>query len=365
MKPSLHPTLGEIGKPPSSILIIRPSAMGDIVMASPMIAALRRAYPKARIAWLVEPGLADLLRHNGDLDELILWPKGEWNRLAKEKHYVELLRRIAAFRRELHSRRFDLAIDAVGLLKSRFLLWLSGAKETVGFLSKEPGAFLLDQKVAKSKDHPAMSSEYREMMTSLAVDPGTFAPKIVVAPEDREIARHLLGSIGVRSDYLVFAPFTTRPQKHWFDERWALLAGAMLAQYGKPVLILGGPGDAARGEEIVRLSGCSDIFNLCGRTTLGQSAAVIEHASLLVGVDTGLTHMGTAFTVPTLALFGSTCPYLTTVSSSTRVLYDAPACSPCRRKPVCDHRFDCMRALTVEKIVAASLDLLTDKGEVS
>ena len=86
---------------PESILIIRPSAMGDIIMASPMLAVLRRAYPQARICWLVEPGLADLLRHNGDLDELILWPKGEWSRLAREKRYLELLRRVIFFRREL------------------------------------------------------------------------------------------------------------------------------------------------------------------------------------------------------------------------------------------------------------------------
>ena len=350
---------------PEAILIIRPSAMGDIIMASPMLAVLRRAYPQARIAWLVEPGLADLLRHNGDLDELILWPKGEWSRLAREKRYLELLRRIMALRRELREHHFDLAIDAVGLVKSRFLLWLSGARTTIGFVSKEPGAFLLDRQVVKSKNDPAMSSEYREMMVALGLDSGPFAPQIVVAPEDRAIARQLLGSLGITSDYLVFAPFTTRPQKHWFDERWSLLAGELVDKFGTPVLILGGPGDAERGEEIARQSGRPQIHSLCGRTTLGQSAAIIDHANLLIGVDTGLTHMGTAFSLPTLALFGATCPYQTTASPRTRVLYDAPACSPCRRKPICHNQFDCMRALTVEKIVAAATTLLEEEGETS
>jgi heptosyltransferase-1 len=350
---------------PESILIIRPSAMGDIVMASPMLATLRRAYPQARIAWLVEPGLADLLRHNGDLDELILWPKGEWNRLAREKRYLELLRRVMALRRELREHHFDLAIDAVGLIKSRFLLWLSGARQTVGFVTKEPGAFLLDRKVTKGKDDPAMSSEYREMVVALGLDPGPFAPQVIVAPEDWAIARQLLGSLGVSSAYLGFAPFTTRPQKHWFDERWALLAGELVDKFGQPVIILGGPGDAARGEEIARQSGRSQVYNLCGRTTLGQSAAMIKHAALLIGVDTGLTHMGTAFATPTLALFGATCPYQTTASPRTRVLYDAPPCSPCRRKPTCHGQFDCMRALTVEKIVAAVTTLLDEERETS
>lgn len=352
------------GTTPESILIIRPSAMGDIVMASPMLAALRRAYPQARICWLVEPGLADLLRHNRDLDELILWPKGEWNRLVREKRYLELLRRVIALRRELRSHRFDLAIDAVGLVKSRFLLWLSGARETIGFLSKEPGAFLLDRKVSKGKDDPAMSSEYRELIVALGLDPDPFAPRIVVAPEDRTIARQLLASLGVGSDYLVFAPFTTRPQKHWFDERWALLAGAVVVKFGKPVIILGGPGEAVRGEEIARQGGRAQVYSLCGRTTLGQSAAMIEGAALLIGVDTGLTHMGTAFSLPTLALFGATCPYQTTASPRTRVLYDAPPCSPCRRKPTCHDQFDCMRALTVDKIVAAATTLLEEERDI-
>lgn len=346
---------------PESILIIRPSAMGDIVMASPMLAVLRRAYPQARISWLVEPGLADLLRHNNDLDEVILWPKGEWRRLAKEKRFIELFRQVASLRRELHRHHFDLAIDAVGLAKSRFLLWLSGAKETIGFLSKEPGAFLLDRKVVKSHGDPAMSSEYREMIVALGLDPGLFQPKIVVSAADAANVRQLLQSVDVRSDYLVFAPFTTRPQKHWFEARWAQLAGELVDKFGKPVVILGGPGDAEPGAEIVRLSATPALQNLCGQTTLGQSAAIIEQATLLIGVDTGLTHMGTAFSIPTLALFGATCPYQTTASPRTQVLYDAPPCSPCRRRPTCHDRFDCMRALTVEKIVAAATNLL-DEG---
>jgi len=347
---------------PESILIIRPSAMGDIVMASPMLAVLRAAYPKARISWLVEPGLADLLRHNGDLDEVILWPKGEWRRLVREKRFIELLRRIAALRKELRSHRFDLGIDAVGLAKSRFLLWLSGARETIGFVSKEPGAFLLDRKVVKVKDDPTMSSEYREMILALGLDPGTFSPKIVVAPDDRAIVRQLLKSLDVSSDYFVFAPFTTRPQKHWFDERWALLAAELAVKFNKAVVILGGPGDTEHGAQIARQSGSAAVHSLCGRTTLGQSAAIIEHASLLIGVDTGLTHMGTAFFTPTLALFGATCPYLTTASSRTQVLYDALSCSPCRRKPTCQNQFDCMRALTVEKIAEAATLLLAEES---
>ena len=200
------------------------------------------------------------------------------------------------------------------------------------------------------------------MAKALGLDPGPFLPRIVVSAEDRAIARQLLGSLGVSSDYLVFAPFTTRPQKHWFDARWAQLGAELVDRFGRPAMILGGPGDVEQGAQIAAQSGRSSIYNLCGRTTLGQSAAIIENASLLIGVDTGLTHMGTAFSCPTLALFGATRPYLTTPSPCTLVLYDPLPCSPCRRQPTCQDQFDCMRVLTVERIVRAAAGLLAKES---
>ena len=178
---------------PESILIIRPSAMGDIIMASPMLAALRRAYPQARICWLVEPGFADLLRHNRDLDEVILWSKVEWRRLVREKRFLELLHHVLALRRELRSHHFDLAIDAVGLAKSRLLLACSGAKTKIGFDSKEPGSFLLDKIVVKSRNNPEMSSEYKQMILALGVEADNFTPKITLSEAAIEEAHRLLG----------------------------------------------------------------------------------------------------------------------------------------------------------------------------
>lgn len=344
-------------QPPNSILIIRPSAMGDIVMASPLLAALRQKYPEARITWLVEPGLADLLRHNPDLNEVILWPKGEWVRLWKERRYFELLRRIREFRAELRTRNFDLAIDLVGLAKSRFLLWLAGAATSIGFDSQEPGTLLLGRKVVKTKDDPAMSSEYRQMALALELDPGLFHPRIALSANDLASADELRTTRGISKRYAIFAPFTTRPQKHWFDERWSALAAVVQTRFGLEIVVLGGPADFEHGQAICAAAAVT-MHNLSGRSSLGQSAALIQGAALLIGVDTGLTHMGTAFDRPTVALFGATCPYLTTPNSLTKVLYQPMRCSPCRRSPSCDQRFDCMAALTVEQVLATCLELL-------
>ncbi len=97
---------------------------------------------------------------------------------------------------------------------------------------------------------------------------------------------------------------------------------------------------------------------MAGETSLSQAAALISRARLLVGVDTGLMHMGIAFAVPTIAIFGSTCPYLDTGRDNTRILYKALDCSPCRRRPTCDGRFDCMQEIGVEEVLGNARELL-------
>ncbi len=98
------------------ILTIRSSAIGDVVMASPLLPALRRAYPAAHLAWLVEPYAYDLLRHNPLLDAVIVWPKGYWKQLIKDKNWRELAREVKRFAAQLRQEHFDLVLDGQGLL---------------------------------------------------------------------------------------------------------------------------------------------------------------------------------------------------------------------------------------------------------
>ncbi len=343
-----------------SILIIRPSAIGDIVMASPMIRTLRAAYPKARLVWLAEPQVVELLRHHPDLDEVIVWPKNRWRQLLREGKLLSLRREVAGLRHELRRCRFDLALDAVGLLKSRLIAKLSGARERIGFVSREPGGFLMSKVIPRGPSSKAMSSEYRFMMEHLGLDPGEFRPSLVLAGEDEAAAARLRQARGL-DRYAVLLPFTTRPQKHWFEERWADLARRVRERFDLVPLLLGGPADLAASRRIVQMSGTA-IENLTGETTIAQTAALVRHSSLAIGVDTGLTHMGTAFRRPTIALFGATCPYLETPSPQTRVLYHPHPCSPCKRSPTCAGDFTCMQAITVDEVLQTAASLLAREG---
>ena len=118
---------------------------------------------------------------------------------------------------------------------------------------------------------------------------------------------------------------------------------------GLTPVLLGGPGDATQAPAIA--AAVPKLVNLVGTLKLDETAAVIATAALLIGVDTGLTHMGSALQVPTVALFGSTRPYLDAGTARTTILYEALPCAPCRRHPTCGGRFDCMRAIEVDAVL--------------
>lgn len=333
------------------ILIIRTSAMGDVVMASPLAEGLRKKYPVAKICWLAEPQVAALLENNPNLDSVIVWPKLQWKVLLREKKFIRLFREVMAFTRRLRGEKYTLAIDAQGLLRTRLLARLSGAAQRIGFESREPGQHLMTRLVPKGDETHLMGSEYFYLLRQMGMETtAELKQSIHISDVSQTEASQALAKAGIRGQYAVFAPFTTRPQKHWFEHLWVQLAHEVSEKLNMTVIWLGGPGDAPAAESLARDGGG---YNLAGKTGLGASAAIISKAAFVIGVDTGLTHMGSAFCLPTVALFGSTCPYTETRSPYTIVLYHPLPCSPCRRKPTCNGDHDCMQAITVEEVLQA------------
>lgn len=341
----------------SRVLVVRMSAIGDIVMASVLIPALRRTWPTAHLAWLTEPAGAPLLRHNPRLDEVLVWPRDEWHRLSSAGHYRALARAVASFCRELRGRGFDLVLDTQGLLKSAVWARVTGAPRRVGLGSREGGQWLMTETLGRKTVSRRVGAEYLVLAGYLGLEVGDFPMDVPVGEAPRASAGALLAAEGVAGDYAVLCPFTTRPQKHWLEDRWAKLASRLPASTGLAPLILGGPADRGEAERIVTASG-GQARTLAGRTALDESVALVAGARLVIGVDTGLTHLGLAHRVPTVAIFGATRPYLDPGTPLATVLYDPLPCSPCKRSPTCHGRFDCMRRHTVEAVLEAAGALL-------
>lgn len=333
------------------ILIIRLSAIGDVVFASPMIEALRRSYPEAHIAWLLEPGQAELVRHHPALDEVIILPRGEWKKHWRERRYGALARSLKVFAKSLRACRFDTAIDLQGLFKSGIWAWLSGASRRIGLGSREGSHLLMTETWPRGGEPESIGSEYRFLAERLGLDTSDFTMHIALPETALRSAERIVGDHAP----IVLAPFTTRPQKHWFEDAWRALIPRLHDRFGGPIILLGGPGDV---EAAAHLAENLPVTNLAGQTSLLEAAALIRRSRLLIGVDTGLTHMGTAFERPTLCLFGSTRPYLHTNSPHTSVIYHALQCSPCRRRPTCGGAFTCMRDITPNEVLGRAEALL-------
>ena len=338
---------------PNRILIIRLSAIGDVVFSSPLVDALKEAHQEADIFWLAESPVVPLLEHHPHLRDVIVWPRAEWRELFSSGRWLALLREVLRFKKRLRHYQFDLVIDAQGLFKSAVLAWMTGAARRVGFASKEPTRGLLTERITKDAG-PAISSEYRAMAQYLGCESDVFPMKVCVPP-----------SVGIWADafrgeapYVAICPFTTRPQKHWPEVHWQALVRRLLAQ-GWRVVVLGGPTDSVSADRIFT---DVPVESMVGKAALLESAALVGRADLVIGVDTGLTHMGWAFGVPTIALFGSTCPYRDLGGLRGAVLYKNMTCSPCRRKPVCGGTYDCLADLYPDRVLESMAGLLRDKS---
>ncbi|HET8882056.1 MAG TPA: glycosyltransferase family 9 protein [Solimonas sp.] len=326
------------------ILIVRLSALGDIVFATSMLDALRRRWPQARIAWLAQTGFAGILDGDPRIAEVIRAPANLF------KSPAALLR----LRRELRARRFDWVFEVQGLAKSRLVARLAGGYR-VGFRSKEPLQFWMDRLLDKGGAPADIASEYRYFAETVSGERAG-PPRLIVTDAMRDAVTARRTALGL-DRFVAICPFTTRPQKHWPETHWPELVQRLKDAGLGPCVMFGGPGDRDAAARIAAATR-APLIDLVGDTKLAELPAWLAAATLVVGVDTGLTHIGIAVKTPTVALFGSTCPYRQGAESPLVVMYDALACAPCRRHPTCDGRFDCMRGLTPQRVATAATQLL-------
>ncbi|MFH1763360.1 MAG: glycosyltransferase family 9 protein [Gemmatimonadota bacterium] len=349
---------GILPTPPRSILLVRLSARGDIVFSSPLVRAFRRTYPDTRLTWMAESHTKDLVEHHPELDEVIVVDRIRWKGLWRERKLKALFNEIRDLVRDLRNRRFDVAIDLQGLLRSGIMTFLTGAPLRIGLGSKEGSKHLMTLVLSRIEgDRGRISSEYRYLAQELGLDVGDFKMEVPLATADREWAEGKERELGLEGGFLVALPFTTTPQKHWREDRWAQLMDRVTEELGFPTVILGGPDDRAA---LYRIRGMARIepVSLVGETALTQASAMVERASLVIGVDTGLSHMGIAFDRPTVTIFGSNIPYTKPPTDRAKVIVNWLECSPCRGKPTCNGAFTCTELISVEQVLDTAKEVL-------
>ena len=294
---NLSSPLLEVG-PTARFLIVRLSALGDVVLTLPVASALREHFPQAKIAWIVEERNAPILAGHPAVDEIITVPK-RWYRS------WEHIRRI---RQTLRGWAFDVALDVQSLSKSAFLAWLSGARFRVGFArpqGRELAPWLATHRVPAQGTH--VVDIFLSLLRVLGIQSASAEFKLTQTREEATWAERTLLDLGLNGRFAVINPGAAWPCKRWPFDRFATVAKFLDSTLAVPTLVLwGNQLEKNWAETIVTRAG--GACRLAPPTDLRQMAAILRRASLMISADTGPLHLAAALGVPCVGLFGPTDP---------------------------------------------------------
>lgn len=286
--------------PPQRILLIRPSALGDVCRTVPVLASLRCAFPDAQIDWLVQDTFADAVRAHPALSGVVPFARADLGHAAARGR----LGPGARFLRSLRERRYDLALDAQGLARSGLFARATRAPRRVGFAdARELGWLGINVRVRVSPDLHTVD-RMLELVRAVGVEPvpdvRLFAP-----PEARE--RHAADADLAGARYAVLAPGSRWEGKRWPAERFAAVAAGLLRQGFDRVVVVGSRHEGEQCAPVVRLAASdSRVIDRVGRTSVGGLMALVERCTLLIANDSAPLHMAVGFGRPLIALYGPT-----------------------------------------------------------
>lgn len=345
-----------------SVLVVRLGDIGDLVISNPIAPLIKHHTQNVRQTWVIDAEYLPLMRGHPDIDHLILWDKNRWSNLLKRGRLIALLDEILRFRRKLRAYSHEIALDLHGLLISAFITWLSGARIRIGLGAKDGSYWLVTKTISRNiGEQTQMGSEYRYLLSQLGMPDNPWQAYIAAPERHRSEITEAIGFDYTREQYAVFAPFTTRPEKRWPLKYWQQIALRLRGRYQLKTVILGSENFASDAQQIASVSGA---INLAGKTRLDEAADIIRHSSLFAGVATGFTHMAHTFKVPVVAIFGPSCPYSYAGPDTSKVVFHERFCSPCRKKPTCNNRYDCMTEIKPDEVLAEIKPLMKIAAEI-
>jgi len=351
-----------MGDSPKSILIIKLSAIGDVVHALPLLEVLRKNFPEARIDWVVEEESSQIVDEHKGIDNVIISHRKSWQkRFLKRGERSAAFREIMQFLRELRSKEYELVIDLQGLFKSAILTGLSKGKRKIGTTGGREGSQLvLTQRPysVDSNQHPV--DRYLKMAEHLKCKKDSWNGDIPIRESDKRSIDKLLHDNGIEERMLVaINPMAKWKTKLWESGKFAILADRLQKDLSCKIIFTGSRQDRAKIDEIIERMDEKPI-NLAGQTSLKELAYLYSKCQLLVSTDTGPMHIAAAMGCPVVALFGPTAPWRTgPYGKGHRVIRDEIECSPCFIKKRCDH-LSCMRNITVDRVFDTVEESLND-----
>jgi lipopolysaccharide heptosyltransferase I len=338
-----------IERAPERILIVKPSAIGDIVHALPVLNLIRRRWPAAHISWLVTPACAALVEGHPQIDQVLCFDRKGMSRAWRSP--IAALK-LLGLHDDMRSQNVDLVVDLQGLFRSGWFAGQTRSPLRVGFANaREFGWLFYTHRVESSWEDHAVD-RYLCIAEALGLDISRVEFHFAVNDRDRAEIRLLLSD---SEPYAVLLPGANWDTKRWPPERFAALVEPIRERFGLRCVVAGGPGDC---ELAAKIPGAQD---LTGKTNLRQLIALLEGAKLVIAGDTGPMHIAAALGKPLVTMYGPTDPILTGPFGrlDTVIRVDIP-CSPCFSRK-CSHQ-SCLQWLGTEPVLALAQRQLSRAG---
>lgn len=334
--------------PPRKILIIKPSALGDVIHSLAFLHTLKQNCPSAEVHWVIAKGLEGLLLNHPLIDKVWIIDKAQWKRL---RRFKTSLSEIRALKDGLAAEAFDLVIDLQGLLRSGLVAWATRSPIKIGFAeAKEGSSFFYTHRVAGGRQIHAVD-RYLKILQFLGGEVAEIKFHLPPLNSNADLLKSL------PAEYIVIAPSAGKIANMWPAERF----GALAARLPLPALIIGSKQDAWVTKTTVDHSR-GRALDLGGKTDLNGLMNVIKNARLLISNDTGPMHMAVALGVPVVAIFGPANPARTgPYGPMHTIVREELECSPCYRKKPCRH-WQCLSNITVDRVYETVLARMERKA---
>jgi lipopolysaccharide heptosyltransferase I len=338
------------------VLIVKMSALGDIIHALPVLDYLHRVSPGIEIDWVVEEPFREALEGNPLISRLHFVRTRVWR---KKPFARETRREVALLKEALRSREYQLLFDIQGNLKSGLVCWLSGVEQKVGFarewLQESVNTLFTTRQVPMRPQDKHVTDQYLRLVSvPFAKDfrEMRLATSIHTSPADDEIAAALLATLGNGLVFL-FHCGTTWSTKLWYRDGWVALGKAVLAQYPESTILFTWGSEAERKDVVSIAAAIGHGTRVVERYSLKGLTALLKKVDLVVGADTGPVHLAAAVGTPTVSFYRASDGRRSGPRGDQHVVIQAPIhCTACFRTQ-CDKDAECQRSIRVEKLLAA------------
>lgn len=346
------------------ILILRLSAVGDVVRTLPAVKALKENYPSSYIAWVVEEPSKALLESQPEIDQVILFPRKRWaNGIKSPRRIWGTIAEGWEFILGLRKERFDVVFDFHGILKSGLISILSGSPKRIGFdrRSSKEGNFLFSNvKVRLSEDRMSRFKKNFELLKGIGLEVESFTPKLHVPEKDREYVKSFFDTLSpsLKRPFIAIHPGTS-PQtfyKRWMPDQYSQLADRLTRELRATVIFTWGPGEL---EWVKGIQKEMEGSSMMGPRTesLTQLGEVFKQCDLYIGGDTGPMHIASLMGIPAVIIYGPTDPKVNEPFGQHRKVRKEVGCNPCRNRSCSE--LTCLKAVTIDDVFKATKEILS------